>query len=407
MIDPRVASGLRDLPPSVMIPRERMLAAFPRDVRLVRLRADRDPAHRAEGGPDRQRGGLGRGPPADLRRDEQRGDARRAGPAVRPDGPPGPVRRQAHRRAGRAVQAVRDRLGLPRRAAGEGAVPRVHAVRLRHDRHRERAGRRRDRPGDPRGALRRPASPISRSPSTTARSSTVCSTSLGLPGQSGPVLRRSTSSPRSAAQACSPSCSVRPTTGGAGPHRRSGLRVLDFVETGRGWHRGASGGRDAAGAEPQAAEGIANLRTVLDLLEAAGVPSDRIAIDLGLARGLDYYTGIVFETTSRDRRQFGSIASGGRYDNLASLFTSRRLPGVGASIGLDRLLALMAEAGWLNRLRRPPRSSSPISREPIPIVPFQFAARLRAPGSARRSIPSRSRSASRWVTARIAGTSWQ
>ena len=67
----------------------------------------------------------------------------------------------------------------------------------------------------------------------------------------------------------------------------------------------------------------------------------------GLARGLDYYTGIVFETTVNGWEKFGSVASGGRYDNLASLFTPRRLPGVGASIGLDRLLALLEEAGWL------------------------------------------------------------
>lgn len=130
-------------------------------------------------------------------------------------------------------------------------------------------------------------------------------------------------------------------------------RIMDFVEQGRG-------GREVLDRvenqfrtnpllppHPEVAEGISNLRQVLDLLDAAGVPQDRIAIDLGLARGLDYYTGIVFETTVDGWERFGSIASGGRYDNLASLFTSRKLPGVGASIGLDRLLALMDEAGWL------------------------------------------------------------
>ena len=69
--------------------------------------------------------------------------------------------------------------------------------------------------------------------------------------------------------------------------------------------------------------------------------------DPALVRGLDYYTGIVYETTVNGWEKFGSVASGGRYDNLASLFTDRKLPGVGASIGLDRLLALMEEAGWL------------------------------------------------------------
>ena len=136
---------------------------LPRDLRLVRLPADRDPAHRAHGSPDRQGGRLRRGPPPDLRGHEQGGHARRAGPAVRPDGPPGPVRREARRGAGHPLQALRHRLGLPGRAAGEGAVPRVHAVRLRHRRHREPLGRRRDGPGRSTRPSRRRACRRSRS----------------------------------------------------------------------------------------------------------------------------------------------------------------------------------------------------------------------------------------------------
>ena len=101
------------------------------------------------------------------------------------------------------------------------------------------------------------------------------------------------------------------------------------------------------GSHPSGAEGISNLRTVQSLLTASGVPDSHTKIELGLARGLDYYTGIVYETTVPGWERFGSVASGGRYDNLASLFTARKLPGVGASIGLDRLLALMEEAGWM------------------------------------------------------------
>jgi histidyl-tRNA synthetase len=119
---------------------------------------------------------------------------------------------------------------------------------------------------------------------------------------------------------------------------------------------------------------------VLDLLDAAGIPQDRIAIDLGLARGLDYYTGIVFETTVKGWEKFGSVASGGRYDNLASLFTSRRLPGVGASIGLDRLLALLDEAGWLKSTG----TTTPVLVANFPgtdpVIPFRMAARLRGAG---------------------------
>ena len=122
------------------------------------------------------------------------------------------------------------------------------------------------------------------------------------------------------------------------------------------------------------------MRSVLGLLAAAGVPEGRIALDLGLARGLDYYTGIVFETMVKGWEKFGSVASGGRYDNLASLFTPRRLPGVGASIGLDRLLALLDEAGWLK---------SATTTVPVlvanfpgtdPVIAFTMAARLRKAG---------------------------
>jgi histidyl-tRNA synthetase len=136
----------------------------------------------------------------------------------------------------------------------------------------------------------------------------------------------------------------------------------------------------ALGANAHAGQGIANLRTVLDLLDAAGIAQDRLAIDLGLARGLDYYTGIVFETTVKGWEKFGSIASGGRYDNLASLFTSRKLPGVGASIGLDRLLALLDEAHRLKSAS----SDTPVLVTNFPgtdpIIPFRLAARLRTVG---------------------------
>jgi histidyl-tRNA synthetase len=108
------------------------------------------------------------------------------------------------------------------------------------------------------------------------------------------------------------------------------------------------------------------------------VPQDRLRINLGLARGLDYYTGIVFETTVNGWEKLGSVASGGRYDNLASLFTPRRLPGVGASIGLDRLLALLDEAGSL----RSAGTTVPVLVANFPgtdpMVPVKLAARLRA-----------------------------
>jgi len=82
---------------------------------------------------------------------------------------------------------------------------------------------------------------------------------------------------------------------------------------------------------------------------AAGVDSKRIQLDVSIARGLDYYTGVVFETRLDDLPGIGSVCSGGRYDNLAQLYTKERLPGVGASLGLDRLLAAMEELGVLEK----------------------------------------------------------
>ena len=93
--------------------------------------------------------------------------------------------------------------------------------------------------------------------------------------------------------------------------------------------------------------GIANLRQLVDAFEGAGFPQDRLAIDLSIARGLDYYTGTVYETLLGDLPAIGSVCSGGRYDDLAGLYTKQHLPGVGASLGLDRLMAAMEGLGLL------------------------------------------------------------
>ncbi|MEA1950434.1 MAG: histidine--tRNA ligase [Planctomycetota bacterium] len=96
---------------------------------------------------------------------------------------------------------------------------------------------------------------------------------------------------------------------------------------------------------PTGGEGIARLAEILSAAHAAGVPRDCIKLDVAIARGLDYYTGTVYETFLDALPGIGSVCSGGRYDNLAGLYTSQELPGVGASLGLDRLLAAMEELG--------------------------------------------------------------
>ena len=94
--------------------------------------------------------------------------------------------------------------------------------------------------------------------------------------------------------------------------------------------------------------GLDELTAVVKYLGAFGVPEENFAVDLTIARGLDYYTGTVYETTLLDHPEIGSVCSGGRYDNLAEYYTDRALPGVGISIGLTRLFYVLGEQGMLN-----------------------------------------------------------
>ena len=94
--------------------------------------------------------------------------------------------------------------------------------------------------------------------------------------------------------------------------------------------------------------GLEELNTVVKYLAAFGVPAENFAVDLTIARGLDYYTGTVYETTLLDHPEIGSVCSGGRYDNLAEYYTDKQLPGVGISIGLTRLFYVLGEQGMLN-----------------------------------------------------------
>ena len=94
--------------------------------------------------------------------------------------------------------------------------------------------------------------------------------------------------------------------------------------------------------------GLSELRTVVEHLPAFGVPEENFEIDLTIARGLDYYTGTVYETVMTDHPEVGSVCSGGRYDNLAEYYTNKNLPGVGISIGLTRLFYVLQEQNMLS-----------------------------------------------------------
>ena len=95
-------------------------------------------------------------------------------------------------------------------------------------------------------------------------------------------------------------------------------------------------------------QGLDELKTVTGYLAAFGVPEENFAVDLTIARGLDYYTGTVYETEMTEHPEIGSVCSGGRYDNLAEYYTDKQLPGVGISIGLPRLFYVLNEQGLLS-----------------------------------------------------------
>lgn len=100
-------------------------------------------------------------------------------------------------------------------------------------------------------------------------------------------------------------------------------------------------------------QGVAELSELFQSVSAFGISPDRIVIDVSIARGLDYYTGTIYETFLDDLPSIGSVCSGGRYDNLAGLYTKQELPGVGASLGLDRLLSAMEELGMIEKTSTP------------------------------------------------------
>ena len=125
-------------------------------------------------------------------------------------------------------------------------------------------------------------------------------------------------------------------------------KILGFVLRRSSSHESAMAILAALKAEcPQTAEGVDELAEVLALIKALGVPEERYALNFSIARGLDYYTGTVYETTLDDYPQIGSICSGGRYDNLASHYSKSKLPGVGISIGASRLFWQLREAGLI------------------------------------------------------------
>lgn len=186
---------------------------------------------------------------------------------------------------------------------------------------------------------------------------------LGLADQAGPVLRVLDKLAKQGREVVLNELTAPPANRGLGLRAEQANRVLALVSA-----TGSNGEildrieRDFGG-NAKAVEGVARLRELCTVSRTAGTPEHRLRIDLSICRGLDYYTGTIYETFLDDLPGIGSVCSGGRYDNLAGLYTRQSLPGVGASLGLDRLLAAMEELSDL------PKTATPAS-----VLIVQFSA---------------------------------
>jgi histidyl-tRNA synthetase len=162
---------------------------------------------------------------------------------------------------------------------------------------------------------------------------------------------------------------------------RSATELYQIVATKRQTNEALALLTDLAYANETYVEGLGELGRIVNAIRQFGVPDSAFAIDLGVVRGLDYYTGTIYETTLLEHPDIGSICSGGRYDDLASYFTNTRLPGVGISIGLSRLFARLKEASLLQPLARTPAEVLITTLDPASLERYlQVAGVLRAQG---------------------------
>ena len=170
-------------------------------------------------------------------------------------------------------------------------------------------------------------------------------------------------------------------TSDLGVRPESAREILDFIAITGGTEEILSALEARRSRNEVFDQGLEELRTVVKHLGAFGVPAENFAVDLTIARGLDYYTGTVYETVLLDHPEIGSVCSGGRYDNLAEYYTDKQLPGVGISIGLTRLFYVLGEQGMLN----PELPTAPADVLILPMTEdlsaaIAFATELRASG---------------------------
>ena len=172
---------------------------------------------------------------------------------------------------------------------------------------------------------------------------------------------------------------IRDDLGREGMSAASVTRVYELLSTGRTTDETLSA--LAVLKNETAQKGLDELRSIVTAIREFGVPDSAFAVDLSVVRGLDYYTGTIYETQLVAHPDIGSICSGGRYDDLASYFTDTKLPGVGISIGLTRLFSKLSEAGLLRPLARTPAEAIVVTMDGRYLAKYlEIATRLRAAG---------------------------
>ncbi len=198
---------------------------------------------------------------------------------------------------------------------------------------------------------------------------------LGLTGRAADVMRTIDKLEKIGADA------VREILLEEGVPAESADEILRFITLGGGTEDILQALEGYRGKNDTLDAGISELTAVAGYMSAFGVPADHFAIDLTIARGLDYYTGTVYETTMLDHPEIGSICSGGRYDNLAEYYTDKKLPGVGISIGLTRLFFVLQDKSLLNE--NPPAAPADVLILPMADdmgAAIALATRFRAEG---------------------------
>ncbi len=134
-----------------------------------------------------------------------------------------------------------------------------------------------------------------------------------------------------------------------GVSNEKSVEILEFIGTCGTNEEKLNAAKKYTGKNEIYDNGYEELSLVINAIKEFGVSDENYMIDLSIARGLDYYTGTVYETTITDHPEFGSVCSGGRYDNLAEFYTDQKLPGVGISIGVTRLFTVLNETGFFDK----------------------------------------------------------